>query len=1601
MKLLENKLIKIISWLLSACFIFVFVLNDYAHANEYINMPKPINIPFEYGQVVERFNLADRSEQVVLVQDLHVNYEAQNNIKNIITHLSKNYKINKIGLEGTNKKETIDTTLISTIPDEKVKKESVDYFMKRGVIKGAEAFAALSKKSQQLVGIEDAKLYEDNKNLLLSSLNHRPEMVGYLQQIKYQLRIVEDKTLSSDIKKFRNHYILYKQDKLSVATFHKYLKQWAEISGKSIGSISPEYSKYTVLTQKRNSLNDKAVAKEYKNLLKQLNLNDNSAISKFKSFFRNPESVQKQMLEVIYSDKRYSNLRKYIECAELSRKINIQKLVTEENKVIKTIGNALCKNNTEKDLLYVMDYVQVLIKFLLNQLTRKELDNFYNTATEFEERFNSISSANKKELNILDSLLMRLKPYIEEMGSFYNIACKRDEAFINNFIANASQKEKNIMVTGGFHTVGIAKKLKEQNIPYVVISPRVTNHTQEDTKTYYALLRGDQALTFDEILKDQTLALPSFLKAYEEQIKFNAMLRLNTEESMKWAKQSNGEVAIDKFKNEKGETILIAKHGNEDTWGIKFNKKENPVSQLTAEEIKELRKNTVKSIDDNDNDDDRSTGLKDTILRILNMNVDGIISKIKLDFITFMMLLSTMSVRISSNGKVISDHELAFYVFFMPVLLIWFIASELFNKPQEQETKPEILEQAKFSLEETIKLYKERADKLIKESKDDWIKKELNLTQYKLNDILKMIDEQTTLSEISKLSDKTRTLCELVDIVYINMGGFKNQKSTKLAKEPAERKINNADIIKNAAELLMKELENIITRAEEVLNRKLSESEKQAIIEAHKIGEGEKGTDGGSARIGFYTLSQLQRKAEILAATGFTEGDRRILIGEGVAGRYYGPSDTYGDGLRAFRQYVMDLQWNRKDFYYDLAGEAAAERFGYPKEFAIYYEKLNNAVGEEDSNYKKEIIQLAKVIAGNDVENKNFIDSKSFRKYIYEKLEDGGFFSKSMSGRKAAKLFGYDVGFAYYYDKLVNKVKDYERNGEASRSLVISYAKEILRNKASKHINPKDGYVEKYAEAIERIGADNLEKVDYLVFLDELKGEKEDIIDFLRVLKIPANKIKEISENITSLLEKETFNMQLVDEIIGANAVRDDENDLNILVDRSADVTETMLHELVEIVLERAGIDNPHIYAFMVETELYSESIYQKLANYDDDHLKRIINDTEKEINDITALAETGQLAKELAERKINNADKINKAAEILLEHRDNEYVHIQGEKLRLKKGTIDLLNEMRVDNSETVEKILDIAVKTNDLEVRQGDAEIKYLLHLMLPINEAQKGFGFGHIIENYKTEMADRNMQRAMSKIYSKDLGGVKIRPALKTEFKDGILAVDRNVLRRIIMADIKYPESHVGSYVLSRMIQGRISENEEGQEFFDSYMKGMTTDEDKIMAFAVPLWLENYFGSDSLKREDVKEYVSKLAGLEANDVLSDKLTAAVDRMMDMESILGKQQIFEPGSRGAIEVTEEKKAYLQLKSGVRRIVEMFNRIRTAAIAVPIVAFDTFNTLTPTKRFDALLESALYGNRTMSMEYILERLSGILSGRKEQPIVPNPNKIAAVLQAT
>ncbi|MFW6172401.1 MAG: hypothetical protein ACOC5T_01530, partial [Elusimicrobiota bacterium] len=121
MKFKDKKWFKLVSWITVNVFVLNLCVGNLAYAKRYMPDRKEISnsetmqIPFEHGEVTDSYLNGSAYNPVVIIQDLHANYEVQKNIIKLLEHIDKYSGISTIGLEGC--WGEIDTSFLSTIPE--------------------------------------------------------------------------------------------------------------------------------------------------------------------------------------------------------------------------------------------------------------------------------------------------------------------------------------------------------------------------------------------------------------------------------------------------------------------------------------------------------------------------------------------------------------------------------------------------------------------------------------------------------------------------------------------------------------------------------------------------------------------------------------------------------------------------------------------------------------------------------------------------------------------------------------------------------------------------------------------------------------------------------------------------------------------------------------------------------------------------------------------------------------------------------------------------------------------------------------------------------------------------------------------------------------------------------------------------------------------------------------------------------------------------------------------------------------------------------------------------------------------------------------------
>ena len=258
---------KIISILISVTFIFPYL--NWAFESDAYPAPehqimfdnRSIEISKRLGTVTQSFQAGNRL--VVHIQDLHCNYEVQNNIAKIIDALTRRYGLRLVTVEGASR--PIDVSKLSTFPLETVKRQTGDYLMKQGKITGAEMYAATGKHPIWLEGIESSELYEKNRTSVMKFLNN--ESQGYIYDLRETLDELKTGIYNARLASLDEKKQVFREGGLSLLKYSVYLYKYGARQ-KLILKAYPNLSRY--VSRRRHVFSDAVDADELFREMEQL-----------------------------------------------------------------------------------------------------------------------------------------------------------------------------------------------------------------------------------------------------------------------------------------------------------------------------------------------------------------------------------------------------------------------------------------------------------------------------------------------------------------------------------------------------------------------------------------------------------------------------------------------------------------------------------------------------------------------------------------------------------------------------------------------------------------------------------------------------------------------------------------------------------------------------------------------------------------------------------------------------------------------------------------------------------------------------------------------------------------------------------------------------------------------------------------------------------------------------------------------------------------------------------------------------------------------------------------------------------------------------------
>ncbi|KJJ85334.1 hypothetical protein OMAG_000804 [Candidatus Omnitrophus magneticus] len=485
-----------------------------------------ITLPRVLGDIVDRFN-ADSKKLLILIQDAHCNYFAQNKVSRIIDYLNKEYGVDTINLEGG--KGYYDLSVFTNIEDIPIRNRVSDFFLKEGLVNGAEKFAANNPGRVFLWGIEDEDLYYENLGAYRKILSEIERIRSYIKFLEDSVNTIKKAIYSEELLNIDNSCVLYTEKKKSFQEHLNYLLRKAvefkiDILGlKNISIFSDIFSKEEDIDFKQTEIERDKLIKDLSEILSSAEIDE--LFRKTKEFKKGDildvdfySYITMKAMSIKLNIDGYGEFKKYKKYIELYDSADKGVLVKELSILIGMIKKHLFRSSRERELDSISYSVEIEKKLFNISLSSEEYFYYKNNKDKF---------LNKRFIDYFEKIFGRIEipsgfneldNYRERMEKFYEVSYRRDAAFMENIIfysgmgyQKKTREDISILLAGGFHTENITRLLKEHNISFVVIRPNFLTEISYESP-YLQLLSGNAGSFLNFVSENiSTLAIGSSL----------------------------------------------------------------------------------------------------------------------------------------------------------------------------------------------------------------------------------------------------------------------------------------------------------------------------------------------------------------------------------------------------------------------------------------------------------------------------------------------------------------------------------------------------------------------------------------------------------------------------------------------------------------------------------------------------------------------------------------------------------------------------------------------------------------------------------------------------------------------------------------------------------------------------------------------------------------------------------------------------------------------------------------------------------------------------------------------------------------------------------
>jgi len=513
--------------------IVLFLFSDLGLADPHLEKPLPsqeimfrnpeeilasLSLPEDLGAVSESFipkNASKTAPFVIYLQNAHANFESENHIRESIQHFQRQLGLELVLLEGG--EGELDSLLFKSFPDQEMKERLLKDYLQKGELSGGEAASITGQNDKTAYyGIEQQAVYNENKKAFLSALEKQPEILKELERASSKLRAdsnifhpeprlfvrrqtqfyAESIDLLRYAKTLRN--LFYHCDRKQGRRTTAFASHFPELDkllkitigedrtpsplssppGRGRGQSATKHSRSAAKFGGGEGELSRFIRRIQHQWLPQLSRVQQIQIGTLIQQVRTGQTTAGfliKRIEELGPDLKFQipeALRPTAQQARTLSSIQGTKLFQELESLEDDLRNALPRSKEEAALLRDFYQLRLLKRLAKFELTRGEWARLKSTV---DSPQSAVVSPHPSPLPFRGEGRVRGDLWTAHYD-FYELALKRDQILFENTDRMIKKRKAKIaaIVTGGFHTQGITRKLQDANIPYAVISPKIT-----------------------------------------------------------------------------------------------------------------------------------------------------------------------------------------------------------------------------------------------------------------------------------------------------------------------------------------------------------------------------------------------------------------------------------------------------------------------------------------------------------------------------------------------------------------------------------------------------------------------------------------------------------------------------------------------------------------------------------------------------------------------------------------------------------------------------------------------------------------------------------------------------------------------------------------------------------------------------------------------------------------------------------------------------------------------------------------------------------------------------------------------------------------------